>query len=103
MDDMPVSFLISKRNELFTRLRTSGISPAERDEATQAYVAVCAEISGREDAVRQAAIDEKLAAEAAMDARQATIRQRIAEAEAAEAAAREAAEKPATDRFGRPL
>ena len=51
--------------------------------------------------MRQAAIDEKLAIEAEMDARQATIRQRIADAEQAEAAAREAAERPAVDQYGR--
>ena len=101
MDDMPTSHLIAERNKLFDRLRTSGISPAERQEAQSAYVAICSTISGREDAVRQAAIDEKLAIEAEMDARQATIRQRIADAEAAEQAAREAAERPAVDRYGR--
>ena len=103
MDDMPVSFLITKRNELFNRLRTSGISPAERDEATQAYVAVCSEISGREAAVQQALTDERLAAEAKMDERAAMIRQRIADVEAAAEAERAAANKPTVDQYGRPL
>ena len=101
MDDMPTSHLVAERNKLFDKLRTNGISPAERAEAQSAYIAVCSTISGREAAVRQAAIDEKLAAEAAMDERAAMIRQRVADAEAAEQAAREAAERPATDRFGR--
>ena len=101
MDDLPTSHLVAERNKLFDKLRTNGISPAERAEAQSAYIAVCSEISGREDSVRQAAIDEKLAIEAQMDARQATIRQRIADAEAAEQAAREAAERPAVHRYGR--
>ena len=101
MDDMPTSHLVAERTKLFDKLRTNGISPAERAEAQAAYISICSTISDREAAVQQAITDERLAAEAAMDARQATIRQRIADAEAAEQAAREAAERPATDRFGR--
>ena len=101
MDDLPTSHLVQERTRLFDRLRASGVSPAERAELQSAYIAVCSTISGREDAVRQAAINEKLAIEAEMDARQAAIRQRIADAEAAEQAAREAANKPLVDQYGR--
>ena len=101
MDDMPTSHLVQERTRLFDRLRASGVSPAERAELQSAYIAVCSTISDREDSVRQAAIDEKLAIEAQMDQRQAEILKRIADAEASERAAREAAERPAVDQYGR--
>ena len=101
MDDLPTSHLVAERTKLFDKLRTNGISPAERAEAQAAYISICSTISDREAAVQQAITDERLAAEAAMDDRAAMIRQRVADAEAAEQAAREAAERPAVDQYGR--